>query len=176
MRYTVEIDNELVPVVVRPVGTGRYEVQVGDLPARQLDASVHKDYVHLIDNLSSSAVQLGLGAQTVQAHLAGAVHSLAVLDNRTAQRRARERDDQLSGGASIVRSPMPGRIVAVNVSQGERVTKGQGVVIVEAMKMENELRAEIDGLVEDIHVKADDLVEGNATLITLTPSGDEAHE
>ena len=50
------------------------------------------------------------------------------------------------------------------------MTAGQGVVIVEAMKMENELRAEIDGVVSKIHVKPDDRVDGNAELINLTPS------
>ena len=64
----------------------------------------------------------------------------------------------------------------MTVSKGDRVRTGQGVIIVEAMKMENELRAEIDGLVDEIHVKPDDLVEGNATLITLAPLGDETHE
>ena len=66
---------------------------------------------------------------------------------------------------------MPGRIVKVLVSAGDTVVAGQGIVIVEAMKMENELRAEIDGTVETIHVHADDRVEGNANLVTLTPQG-----
>ena len=55
--------------------------------------------------------------------------------DRTARRRAQERDGGLGGGANIVRFPMPGRIVKVLVSAGDTVVAGQGIVIVEAMKM-----------------------------------------
>ena len=65
---------------------------------------------------------------------------------------------------------MPGRVVQVLVAEGDAVQPGQGVVIIEAMKMENELRAEIAGTVAKVHVKVDDRVEGNADLITLTPA------
>ena len=64
---------------------------------------------------------------------------------------------------------MPGRVVDVLVAEGDAVSAGQGIVIVEAMKMENELRAEIDGIVSEIHVRADDRVDGNADLVTLDP-------
>ena len=69
----------------------------------------------------------------------------------------------------MIRSPMPGRIVDVLVAEGDAVRTGQGIVIVEAMKMENELCAEIDGVVTKVHVCADDRVDGNAVLITLEP-------
>ena len=73
----------------------------------------------------------------------------------------------------MVRSPMPGRVVDILVAEGDSVTAGQGVAIVEAMKMENELRAEIDGIVSQVHVRADDRVEGNAELVTLAPKAED---
>ena len=68
---------------------------------------------------------------------------------------------------------MPGRVVSVSVTVGQRVTAGQGIVIVEAMKMENELRSEIDGVVKEIHVSADDRVDGDAALVTLEADSGE---
>ena len=62
---------------------------------------------------------------------------------------------------------MPGRVVQVLVSEGDEVAPGQGVVIVEAMKMENELKAERAGVVERVLVSAGDLVEGGAELVCL---------
>ena len=70
-------------------------------------------------------------------------------------------------GRQNVSVPMPGKIVAVLVTEGDTVEKGQGLVIVEAMKMENEVRSPIAGEVKEIKVKAGDTVEGGAVLIVV---------
>jgi pyruvate carboxylase subunit B len=74
----------------------------------------------------------------------------------------------LAGG--VVRAPMPGLVVRVEVNPGDAVEIGQGLVVVEAMKMENELRAIHPGVVEQVHVKAGDRVEKGAELVTLKPN------
>jgi biotin carboxyl carrier protein len=66
-----------------------------------------------------------------------------------------------------IRSPMPGRVVKVLVSEGDAVQAGQGLVVLEAMKMENEVRARSAGVVARIWVVAGAAVEGNTPLITL---------
>jgi pyruvate carboxylase subunit B len=63
---------------------------------------------------------------------------------------------------------MPGLVVKVEVTVGQEVAAGTGVVVVEAMKMENELRAPGRGVVEQIHVKAGDRVEKGAPLVSLS--------
>jgi len=73
-----------------------------------------------------------------------------------------------AGGAEkVVRSPMPGRVVKVLVTKGQAVTLGQGLVVLEAMKMENEVRARAAATVAEVHVSAGSAVEGNAKLVTL---------
>jgi len=62
---------------------------------------------------------------------------------------------------------MPGLVVRVEVTRGQTVEAGQGLVVVEAMKMENELRARTRGVVEQVHVKAGDRVEKGTPLVTL---------
>jgi len=69
--------------------------------------------------------------------------------------------------AFSVKAPMPGKVVKVLVSVGQEVSKGQGVVVVEAMKMQNELQALSDGVVKQIRVKEGDTVDSGAELITL---------
>jgi biotin carboxyl carrier protein len=70
-------------------------------------------------------------------------------------------------GRQNVSVPMPGKVIAVLVAEGDQVDKGQGLVIVEAMKMENEVRSPIAGEVREIKVKAGDTVEGGAVLLVV---------
>ena len=62
---------------------------------------------------------------------------------------------------------MPGLIVRVNVEPGDRVQAGQGLVVMEAMKMENELRAQAAGTVKAVHAVAGNAVEKGALLVEL---------
>ena len=72
-----------------------------------------------------------------------------------------------SGAAGVVKSPMPGRVVKVLVQKGDKVQPGQGLLVLEAMKMENEVKAKAAGTVAEVHVATGSAVEGNAKLITL---------
>jgi biotin carboxyl carrier protein len=76
------------------------------------------------------------------------------------------------GGAGIhgrvsIAAPMPGRIVRVLAMPGDAVVAGQGIVVIEAMKMQNELKAPRDGRVTGIEVKEDDRVDAGAILATI---------
>ena len=72
-----------------------------------------------------------------------------------------------SGPAPVV-APMPGLIGRVNVAEGDSVQPGQGVVVMEAMKMENELRASAAGTVKAIHVSPGKAVEKGTVLVELS--------
>jgi glutaconyl-CoA/methylmalonyl-CoA decarboxylase subunit gamma len=77
-------------------------------------------------------------------------------------------------GGGAVRAPMPGLVVRVEVLVGDRVEVGAALVVVEAMKMQNELRAARAGCVAQIHVRPGVAVEKGALLVTLDPEpGDE---
>ncbi len=71
------------------------------------------------------------------------------------------------GGPVKVTSPMPGKIVRVLVSPGDEVGPGQGLAVIEAMKMENELRAPRQGRVASVHVQEGALVEAGRLLAVL---------
>lgn len=70
--------------------------------------------------------------------------------------------------AAVVRSPMPGKITRILVREGELIEAGQGVLILEAMKMENEIKAPAAGIVKAVHVSESDAVEKNAALIEIS--------
>ena len=64
---------------------------------------------------------------------------------------------------------MPGMIVKINVEPEQKVKKGEGLVIVEAMKMENEITSPLDGTVKEIKVAPQQAVEKGETLLTIEP-------
>lgn len=74
-----------------------------------------------------------------------------------------EEDEQLE-----LRSPMPGAVVKINIKEGDNVSKGDTLIVLEAMKMENELKAQIDAVVSKVHVNEKDAVEKNHLLIELS--------
>lgn len=71
------------------------------------------------------------------------------------------------GDSDSLTSGMPGKIVEVFVKEGEEVTKDQPLLIMEAMKMENEMRASSDGKIKTVEVKPGDNVESGQTLISF---------
>ena len=112
-------------------------------------------------------VRRGADRGTFDISLGGFRFGLEALDERTRVIR------ELSGNASKPRgpaplmAPMPGLIVRVSVKEGDQVRAGQGLVVMEAMKMENELRAASDGLVKRIVAQPGTAVEKGALLLEL---------
>lgn len=72
-----------------------------------------------------------------------------------------------SQGKQFVSSPMPGTVIKINVAEGEEVEKNQSLIVVEAMKMENEIRSPIKGKVKKINCTAGDLVGVDEPIIEL---------
>ena len=73
-----------------------------------------------------------------------------------------------AGGGEVL-APMPGRVVKVIAKQGDHVEAGAPMVVVEAMKMENELCCDAPGIVQQVHVEAGQSVDGGALLVQLSP-------
>jgi biotin carboxyl carrier protein len=89
------------------------------------------------------------------------------LDERARRRHARP---GAGGGSPEVRAAMPGKVVAVLVEVGATVEAGQGLLVIEAMKMENEIGAPRDGRVAKVHVAPGQPVEPGEILVTLEPA------
>jgi biotin carboxyl carrier protein len=86
--------------------------------------------------------------------------------------RAAQEGGAHADGLQSVAAPMPGRVVRVLVALGDEVAARQGVVVVEAMKMENELRAPADGVVAELHVEEGQSVDAGTLLVVLGAAQD----
>ncbi|MGB8952114.1 MAG: biotin/lipoyl-containing protein [Candidatus Aminicenantales bacterium] len=76
-------------------------------------------------------------------------------------------DDRVQEGQRLITAPMPGKVIQIMVTENEEVRKNQTLAIVEAMKMENEIKSSIEGIVKKIFVSAGDLVNSEKPLIEL---------
>jgi len=90
-----------------------------------------------------------------------------IQDERERRLRAAARKGELQTGKRTVAAPMPGRVVRLLVRPGDAVRLGEGLVVVEAMKMENELKAPVAGTVKEIRVEEGRAVRGGEALVVI---------
>ena len=74
---------------------------------------------------------------------------------------------KISGAEGMIHPPMPGRIISIKVKEGDSVKMGSPLIVLEAMKMQNEIVSNIDGVVREIRVSEGDLVESSDVLVVI---------
>ena len=167
MQYEVEIGGTLRQVVVTRAGDG-FAVSV-DGRIRHVDAArIDAHTLSLVvDSVWSNEVSVA--ADPVSGQLTVHVGSTPVAVTLNGRRRWGRKDESAGSGSGPQRlaAPMPGKVVRVLVAVGDRVNARQPVVVVEAMKMENELRASREGTVTEIHVSEGMSVDAGAPLLVI---------
>lgn len=168
MKYFVELDGEKVVVEIRERGGRTYVVRDGEEVEVEL-ASVRDSgsYSLLLGRQSVPVVASGpnddllltLGAETWKASVAD--ERDALLAEALGERGGRK-------GGGVLRSVMPGIVREVRAAKGDAVRKGQSLLILEAMKMQNEVRADAEGTVAEVHVAAGTAVAKGAPLLTIS--------
>jgi pyruvate carboxylase subunit B len=149
----VEVDGERVTVggqVVR-AALGR----VPGTPLRQLS----------VDGRPETLVMQPSGRGQWAVGMRGERWEVEVMDERTRHIRSLTGGADRQRGAGALRAPMPGLVVRVLVQPGQAVSRGGGVVVLEAMKMENELKAAADGTVKTVRVGTGEPVEKGQVLV-----------
>jgi pyruvate carboxylase subunit B len=153
----VEVDGERVVVNGREAGA--HLSPVPGTPLRHL----------LLDAESIPLVLEPAGAGAWRLTLEGVRYDLRVVDERTRHIAGLAGATAARAGPAVLRAPMPGLVVRVMVSAGQKVEAGRGVVVLEAMKMENELRATAPGVVDRVIVTAGQAVEKGQPLVEFLP-------
>ncbi|MFW5966208.1 MAG: acetyl-CoA carboxylase biotin carboxyl carrier protein subunit [Persicimonas sp.] len=153
---------------VETLEDGRYRVTLPDGQEQIIDAYAPEPgrLQMLIDGHSfdTDAREKEDGEYTVQ--LRGETHHVSVLNERQRRMKVAGVGARAVGGPDLV-SPMAGKVVAVTCDEGQEVDEGECVVIVEAMKMENDLKAHIPGAISTIHVGEGDAVEIGDVLVSI---------
>ena len=102
-----------------------------------------------------------------QVLLRGRLYPVTVEDEREKRLRAAAGGGVAETGEFHLRAPMPGLVVAIPVTEGQQVKRGQVILILESMKMQNEIKAPRDGVIGRIRVKAGETVEQKQTLLSV---------
>jgi len=166
MKYVVELNGERKKVALgadgvaydgaEPVHGELVEIEASPVVILRLGSEVHR-----------VVIQRRGGRGRYSLWIDGHRFDTEALDERTRQIRDVTAASAGPAGPAPIVAPMPGLVVRVSVSVGDRVEAGQGVVVMEAMKMENELRATAAGVVKSVEVAAGTAVEKGTLLVAL---------
>ena len=102
-----------------------------------------------------------------QVLLRGRLYPVTVEDEREKRLRAAAGGGVAETGEFHLRAPMPGLVVAIPVTEGQQVKRGQVILILESMKMQNEIKAPRDGVIGRVRVKPGETVEQKQTLLSV---------
>ena len=171
VRYTASLKGvknaPAVAIDIEPLGDGRYAALVNGT-RYELDSLVlPHGAVSLLINGESYAVEFEDrpdGEVSVQVN--GQVTRVDIADERTLRLRAASAGFSVEGKQTLA-APMPGKVVKVLVKPGDAVEEGQGLVIIEAMKMENELKSPKAGKVIEVAAKEGVAVEAGTKLVVV---------
>ncbi len=167
MRYFVSLDPAAAPI----------EIDVEELPSGALSVRASGKPVAVDVASLRSALSVRVDGAVVDLTTEGVPPELGAIASghrsyvRVESERMRSANAATKGGGGagdrLIKSPMPGRVIKLLVAPGDDVAPGQAVVVVEAMKMENELKAKAAGKVTEVHVAVGATVESGAKLVTL---------
>ncbi len=173
-------DNDFnIPELHVKINDDIYKMQVLQRMANQYKVKINDtDYLLNINRLDDNTLQINFNEKSFEIISLAmqpkkyicniGLHNFeaSVIDQQTHYAQNRKSGESLSNGNQIV-SPIPGKIVKIPVSVGEQIPKDTTVIVVEAMKMQSEYKADSDKIVKAINVQEGDAVEGNQVLVTL---------
>lgn len=164
MRYTAIVDDRPFDIELGPKGQVIVDGRPYSVDIRCIDGS---SLYSLLIGGRSYEVFIEEREGEYRVLLEGELHAARVEDEWTRRLAKVEVKPWVPSGEVAIRAPMPGLVLAVPVKVGQEVQADQSVVILEAMKMENELRALTGGTVQSVRVAPGDIVEQNKILVTI---------
>ncbi len=172
MRYEVSHGRETFQVEVHEIGPHTYDVTVDDGETVRLDAVKNPRTVYSI-LLGARQYEGSVDERedgTLDVHVGTSAFDLVAVDAR--RKLLLGTGAGAATGKQTLRAQMPGKIVKLLVRVGETVEAEQGLLVIEAMKMENEIRSPSEGTVTEIGVAEGDSVETNGLLVVVEPPED----
>ncbi|CAN5553285.1 acetyl-CoA carboxylase biotin carboxyl carrier protein subunit [soil metagenome] len=112
--------------------------------------------VAFVSNLADGTSQVSINGHTIDVKLTD-----------PKRLRGSSVDAEHADGAAEIKTAMPGKVVRILVAQGDAVQKGDGIIVVEAMKMQNEMKSPKDGIISEIRVAESDTVGAGDTLVVI---------
>jgi biotin carboxyl carrier protein len=175
-RYYVDLDGKELGfeiaqgaemVEVRPLDSGEVAPMHVDLAAVHANLETGEGLYSLIIEGKSYQMSITKTDTGLEVLISGQKVDLRVLTEREWKLQKIAPKQALMAGPYTVKSPMPGLVKSVLVAEGDEVGQGSRLLVLEAMKMENEIMSVKPGRVTEVHVQAGTVVEGGQPLITI---------
>ncbi len=167
MRYFATLAGKERIVDVEHLAGSEYQVVIDGGAPQLVDAqNVEGRVLSLLIDNRSYEVDTEEDGDSLDVLLGDDVYRVELIDDRRHKLRS-SRGKFAVTGPVVIRAPMPGKVVKILAEKGSLVTEGQGVIIIEAMKMENELRAPKAGKVSEIFVTEGQTVENRSNLVSI---------
>jgi biotin carboxyl carrier protein len=164
-------DNE-TQVEVIELDHHTFKVILGDT-AYEIDArNCSSDLMSILVENKSYDISYSFDGDNVELNFRNKYFNIEVLDERKMRMRNIRSDFDISGPETI-KTTMPGKVVKILVKEGDQVEPGSGIIIIEAMKMENEILCQKAGIVKTVHVEENQNVEGDLVLVEIAPEEEE---
>jgi biotin carboxyl carrier protein len=164
MKYTAIIEGQRLQLELKSAGTAAVEAEIDGrkyvLEAKTVEPGVY--WFNWKDRSIEISVSPNREAYIVS--VAGRSVPVEILDSRAALRKAAQ---QGHAGTIELRAPMPGKVVKVLVSEGHEVQTNQGILVIEAMKMQNEIKSPKKGIVKRLAVIQGTAVNAGDVLATV---------
>jgi biotin carboxyl carrier protein len=157
----LEINGKEVNVDFRQLHKGSFSLILGGISYVVEHSSSFKP-AHIVQGETEE-----LQGKTVDVSIKGKKYAVIVDDDRSILFKKFATKAHIGSGAHVIKAPMPGLISRIEIQLGEEVTKGRGLLVLEAMKMENEIRANHAGRIKAIHVEKGKPVEKDEPLVTI---------
>ena len=175
MIYLLTLAGEEHRAEIEEAGPGRYRITLDGeahyVSARRPEKAIYSIILGTpgsqgpVDGGRAFEANVDVSPDAVTVAIQGEIFAIGAIDER--RKRLRAAAGQGDSASGSITSPMPGKVVKILAAVGAAVKKDQGVVVVEAMKMENELRAPRDGVVKQIAVTEGQTVENGALLMVI---------
>ncbi len=162
MAYEVEIDGEVYKVEINEE-RGSIIATVNEKPYRIGDINIEKNAVSLFIGRKVFDVYFNIERDIVHLYFGGKYFTARVSD----ERRSRREKKGIVSGKQLICSIMPGKVLKILVDPGKEVHPDEGLIVIEAMKMENEIRSPIKGIVKEIYVKEGQAVDTGEKLVLV---------
>lgn len=166
MLYEIAVEGRIHRVRVESCGDGRFTARVGD---REISGTWRPGLLVVEGEPAPYAVDRDAAGMPREIVLRGRAHEVAVTG--MGYRRSEARGGAGEGSGGSVTAPMNGQVLKLLAGEGQEVEAGQVVLVLEAMKMENEVTAPLAGVVSRLEVRPGEAVHPGRLLFEVVPNG-----
>jgi len=170
MKFTAILNSKEVELEIIPDKETTFRIRI-DGTEHEVDAQhCSKDTISLLIDNKSYDLSYAFDGDRLELNFWNQYFDMEIYDERKMRMRGVRSDLDMSGPETI-KTSMPGKVVKILVETGQNVDADEGIIIIEAMKMENEIKCRKPGIVQTINVTEGQNVESDAVLVEIAPQG-----